>query len=99
VNTSSAILKLDSWITNGCDIKYFVIKYKSKYDKEWSIVSNEVMSKQRFIELIDLMPANWYEINVCAVTDAGNTEQRYNFATLTPSGGINTFRFKLNFIL
>jgi hypothetical protein len=96
-NTTSAIIKLDSWIINGCDIKYFFIKYKSKYDNEWTIVSNQISPQQKYIELIDLSPANWYSLNVNAFSDAGNTEQLYNFATLTTSGGILSSREPLHF--
>lgn len=88
-NTTSALLKLDVWDSNGCDIKYFVVKYKLKSDNEWNFVSSHISPQQKYIELVDLMPAKWYSLNVNAFSDAGNTEQQYNFATLTPSGGID----------
>lgn len=35
----------------------------------------------------ELQPASWYELLVTAHNEAGFTEEDYQFATLTPSGG------------
>ena len=97
VKTTSAVIRLDSWLTNGCPIKYFTIKYKSlsKLNSDWTVVSAQVSGQQKSIELIDLIHSNWYSLNVMAVSDAGNTDYNYNFATLNPLGGmvlINTYQ-------
>ena len=87
INSTSALLNLDSWMSNGCSIKYFIIKYKSKHDNDWILVSNSISPQQKHIELIDLSPGTWYSLHVIAHSDAGPTEQLYNYATLTLSGG------------
>lgn len=35
----------------------------------------------------ELQPSSWYELLVTAHNEAGFTEEDYQFATLTPSGG------------
>ena len=88
VNSTVAWIRLDQWLVNGCEIKYFLIKYRSKIDKEWLAISSKISpNEQRLVELIDLHPATWYILNMAAITDIGTTEQTYSFATLTIDGG------------
>ncbi|CAG2176995.1 unnamed protein product, partial [Oppiella nova] len=87
-NTTSALIRLDSWPSNGCPIKEFVIKYKpSKYETDWSEVSAQVWPQESLIEIQALSPGNWYLLNVKAINEAGSAEQTYQFATLTAQGG------------
>ena len=83
-----AILRLDAWLVNGCEIKYFVVKYRPRSDTEWLVASSQIYPQQRFVEIIDLKPATWYLLNMAAVTDTGTTEETYSFATLTANGGM-----------
>ncbi|CAG2175489.1 unnamed protein product, partial [Oppiella nova] len=49
-NTTSALIRLDGWPSNGCPIKEFVIKYKpSKYETDWSEVSAQVWPQESLI--------------------------------------------------
>lgn len=87
VNSTYAVLRLDAWVINGCDIKYFVVKYRQRNDAEWLVASSQIYPQQRLVEILDLKPATWYFLNMAAVTDTGTTEETYTFATLTTNGG------------
>nr|XP_027205557.1 Down syndrome cell adhesion molecule-like protein 1 [Dermatophagoides pteronyssinus] len=87
VNSTVALIRLDAWLVNGCDIKYFVLKYRPRMDSEWLVASSKISPReQRFVELVDLRPATWYLLNMAALTDIGTTEETYMFATLTMDG-------------
>lgn len=81
------MVRLDAWMLNGCEIKYFILKYRTRLDSEWLVVSPQIYPAQRFVELVDLKPATWYVLHVAAHSEAGTTEETYMFATLTTNGG------------
>lgn len=87
VNSTQATIRLDAWLVNGCEIKYFVVKYRPRIDSEWQLASSQVYPSQRVLEIGELRPATWYLLNMAAVTDTGTTEETYLFSTLTTSGG------------
>ena len=64
-----------------------MIKYKSKYSSEWTVVPTDVWPEQPFIELNSLSAANWYSLEVMAVNDAGSAHNVYHFTTLNSNGG------------
>lgn len=91
------MIRLDAWLINGCEIKYFIIKYRLRVDSEWLVASTQISPRdQRFVELVDLKPATWYLLNMAAITDMGTTEETYMFATLTVDGGL-LFQFECIF--
>ena len=42
---------------------YFVVEYKPKKQKEWTLVSNNVKPGGNFV-VLDLAPATWYNLKV-----------------------------------
>ncbi|KPM09174.1 Fibronectin type III domain containing protein 6, partial [Sarcoptes scabiei] len=58
------------------------------YQQQWITVSNHLRPEFGAIYIIqDLLPESWYELSIIATNDAGETESRYLFATLTLDGG------------
>ena len=64
----------------------FVVKYKPKYQKGWTLVSNDVKPGGNFV-VFDLNPGTWYNLKVTTHNNAGFSIAEYEFATLTSSGG------------
>lgn len=95
VNATIAAVRLDAWLVNGCEIKYFVIKYRPRMETEWQIVASQIYTHQRLVEIVDLKPASWYMLNMAAVTDTGTTEETYMFSTLTLNGGKTKVKVKI----
>ncbi|XP_076350052.1 cell adhesion molecule Dscam1-like [Tachypleus tridentatus] len=85
-NSSNVQFNLLAWIDGGCPLRYFIIQYKLRDQKEWSLWSNNVIPNQRNVVVTDLRPGTWYDLLVTAQNDAGNTEAEYQFATLTETG-------------
>ena len=92
----SVTLHLNAWLDGGCPILYFVVEYKPKSQKDWSVVSNNVKSGGNFV-VLDLNPATWYNLRVTAHNNAGFSIAEYEFATLTATGGEQLFCFVLPF--
>ena len=86
VSAGSVTLHLNAWQDGGCPIIYFVVEYKPKNQKEWSVVSNNVKPGGNFV-VLDLNPATWYNLKVTAHNNAGFSIAEYEFATLTATGG------------
>ena len=86
VSAGSVTLHLNAWLDGGCPILYFVVEYKPKNQKDWSVVSNNVKSGGNFV-VLDLNPATWYNLRVTAHNNAGFSIAEYEFATLTATGG------------
>ena len=86
VSAGSVTLHLNAWLDGGCPILYFVVEYKPKSQKDWSVVSNNVKSGGNFV-VLDLNPATWYNLRVTAHNNAGFSIAEYEFATLTATGG------------
>ena len=83
----SVTLHLNAWLDGGCPIIYFVVEYKPKNQKDWSVVSNNVKPGGNFV-VLDLNPATWYNLRVTAHNNAGFSIAEYEFATLTATGGM-----------
>lgn len=75
------------WLTNGCPILYFALKYKQKSSKDWIVSASEVPSDEKRFELLNLTPGTVYQLLISAFSEAGYTNQDYLFATLTLKGG------------
>ena len=84
---TSVTLHLNAWLDGGCPIIYFVVEYKPKNQKDWSVVSNNVKPGGNFV-VLDLNPATWYNLRVTAHNNAGFSIAEYEFATLTATGGM-----------
>merc|ERR1719285_1643557 len=63
---------------------YFMVEYKPRSHKDWTLVSNNVKPGGNFV---DLNPATWYNLKVTAHNNAGFSIAEYEFATLTATGG------------
>lgn len=60
---------------------------KPQPPESWITVSTHIKPEYESKFLIrDLLPATWYELSVVAVNDAGESESRFLFATLTMFG-------------
>ncbi len=46
----------------------------------------EVLPESDQVIITDLMPATWFNLQVTAQSDAGNSERDYTFSTLTTTG-------------
>nr|XP_040576477.1 Down syndrome cell adhesion molecule-like protein Dscam2 isoform X20 [Lepeophtheirus salmonis] len=86
VSAGSVTLHLNAWIDGGCPMKYFMVEYKPKNHKDWTLVSNSVKAGGNFV-VLDLNPATWYNLRVTAHNNAGFSVAEYEFATLTVKGG------------
>ncbi|XP_068085343.1 cell adhesion molecule Dscam1 [Anabrus simplex] len=86
VSTNSITLHLAAWQDGGCPMLYFVVEHKKKQQQEWNQVSNNVKPGGNFV-VLDLDPANWYNLRVTAHNNAGFAVAEYEFATLTITGG------------
>ena len=86
VSAGSVTLHLNAWQAGGCPIIYFVVEYKPKNQKDWTLVSNSVKPGGNFV-VLDLNPATWYNLKVTAHNNAGFSIAEYEFATLTSTGG------------
>ncbi|GAB6020816.1 Down syndrome cell adhesion molecule-like protein 1 [Chamberlinius hualienensis] len=84
------VLHLDSWISNGCPILYFVIEYKARSARSWSLHSNDIRPNRPSIILENLQPSTWYNLRMAAHTSAGSSLAEYEFSTLeNPEGELN----------
>lgn len=70
-NSTIALLRLSSWQTGGCPIKSFSFKFKPIYQKQWIILSDEVVFEKDFYFIRDLVPNKDYKLLVSAHSDAG----------------------------
>ena len=86
VSAGSVTLHLNAWKDGGCSILYFVVEYKPRNHKEWTLVSSSVKAGGNFV-VLDLNPATWYNLKVTAHNNAGFSVGEYEFATLTVRGG------------
>ncbi|ESO90668.1 hypothetical protein LOTGIDRAFT_163888 [Lottia gigantea] len=95
VNATSVILDLRTWRTSGCPIRFFSVKYQVFGDNIWTFVSNSMRYNTTLFTVQDLHPATWYKMVVTAHSDAGSSESKLTFATLTYTGTLsNNFLIK-----
>jgi hypothetical protein len=85
VNSTSVTLFLEAWPSGGCPLQYFVVEYRSRGQKTWTLVSNNIQQEELVIP--DLAPATWYAVRISAHNDAGSSVQEFLFATKTRTGG------------
>jgi len=100
-NVSHVMLDLDHWDTgssagNPCPITNFAIRYRVKdlnaktedlqARNSWILVTSHRKPDYGPLFIRDLLPATWYELAITASNQAGDTETRYLFATLTATG-------------
>ena len=85
INSTSVTLFLEAWPSGGCPLQYFIAEYRSRSQKTWTLVSNNIHQEELVIP--DLIPATWYRIRVAAHSDAGSSVQEFAFATKTRTGG------------
>ncbi|XP_022661516.1 Down syndrome cell adhesion molecule-like protein 1 homolog isoform X3 [Varroa destructor] len=87
-NQTTATLNIATWGDGGCPIRHFVVQYKLAQHRDWLLLSSDLLKeKQQVLVVGELQPSSWYELLVTAHNEAGFTEEDYQFATLTPSGG------------
>ncbi|XP_069681715.1 cell adhesion molecule Dscam1-like isoform X3 [Periplaneta americana] len=84
INSTSVTLFLEAWPSGGCPLQYFVVEYRSRSQKTWTLVSNNIQQEELVIP--DLTPATWYAVRVTAHNDAGSSSQEFVFATKTRTG-------------
>ena len=92
VNSTSATLFLDNWPTNGCQVIYFVISYRSNENLYWKLLGDKIFPIN-FISITDLHPATVYFLHVTAHTEAGSIRHEFLFATRTLNGGKVYFNY------
>ena len=99
-NITFVMLDLDRWTTNGglCPITHFAIRYRDKdlgqsskqnddSKHSWTTVSSHIKPEYGSMYIIrELRPGTWHELSVTASSEAGDTETKYHFATLTTVG-------------
>lgn len=89
-NSTSVVLRLNSWPDNGCPILYFVVQYRPLMDDDsddrWTLVSNALKPQRRFL-INGLKPSTLYQLKMEAHNVAGATNADFTFATLTKDGG------------
>lgn len=86
-STDRAVLRLDSWVTNGCKIAYFAVEYKPKTLRSWSLVSDDLRPDKKELVLENLDPGSWYNLRMRAHTSAGSSVVEYEFSTLALNEG------------
>lgn len=85
INATSVTLFLEAWPSGGCPLQYFVVEYRTRGQKTWTLVSNNIQQEELVIP--DLSPATWYAVRIAAHNDAGSSVQEFVFATKTRTGG------------
>ncbi|XP_071040725.1 cell adhesion molecule Dscam1 isoform X2 [Parasteatoda tepidariorum] len=86
INSTAVTLHLNTWLGGACPVNFFIVQYKANTQREWILVSNNIVPEQKTSTITDLTPATWYTILMTAHSEAGPTEAEYVFATLTAYG-------------
>ncbi|KAL5020556.1 hypothetical protein ScPMuIL_003448 [Solemya velum] len=86
INVTSVDLDLQTWLTEGCPILFFSIKYRVWGDDNWINVASNIKANTTIFTVQDLHPASWYVMKVTAISDAGSADTELQFATLTYKG-------------
>lgn len=85
--SNSVSLYLNTWKSNSCPILYYVVEYSPKSSQEWIFVSNSIKPEHRRLVIPNLKAATWYALRMTAHNSAGSSVAKYDFATLTTTGG------------
>ncbi|GIY01322.1 down syndrome cell adhesion molecule [Caerostris darwini] len=86
LNSTVVSLHLNTWLGGACPVNFFIVQYKANIQREWILVSNNIVPEQKLLTITDLTPGTWYTILMTAHSEAGPTEAEYVFATLTAFG-------------
>ncbi|CAL1268402.1 unnamed protein product [Larinioides sclopetarius] len=86
INSTAVSLHLNTWLGGACPPNFFIVQYKANTNREWILVSNNIVPEQKLLTITDLTPGTWYTILMTAHSEAGPTEAEYVFATLTAFG-------------
>lgn len=86
VNSTQVKLNLNAWYDGGCDIEKFIVQYRARGQREWILVSNNILREQGGVIIRDLAPAGSYELLVGAQNHVGLSEAKYRFVTLDSEG-------------
>lgn len=88
INSTSAIIYLESFHDGGCRIANFEISYKWERSHAWTPLplsghgTNALpLFESKTIHLTDLKPGGRYQLRVTAYNEAGSTEAEYGFMT------------------
>uniref|UniRef100_A0A336M1C8 CSON009678 protein n=1 Tax=Culicoides sonorensis TaxID=179676 RepID=A0A336M1C8_CULSO len=87
-NSTSVLLRLNSWPDLGCPILYFNIQYRLLSDattNQWNQIAKSLKPQKRFT-IHGLQPATLYQLKVEAMNVAGMTTGDFTFVTLTKDG-------------
>lgn len=88
-NSTSVLLRLNSWPDQGCPILYFNIQYRLLSDattNQWNQIAKSLKPQKRYT-IVGLQPATLYQLKVDAMNVAGLTTGDFTFVTLTKDGG------------
>ncbi|XP_054712913.1 cell adhesion molecule DSCAM-like [Uloborus diversus] len=84
-NASSVRLNLNAWQSGGCPILHFVVKYRPKYQNQWTAVPDKLEMPRDSYVIRHLSPDRDYVVMVTAHSQAGLTQAEYSFRTLHAS--------------
>ena len=56
--SGSVTLHLNAWADGGCPMIFFMVEYKPKSHKDWTLVSNNLKPGGNLV-VLDLNPATW----------------------------------------
>ncbi|XP_075215282.1 cell adhesion molecule Dscam2-like [Lycorma delicatula] len=87
VNSTSAMVYLESWPTGGCPVLHFSLSYRAQSEPQWHNLGTE-LSPFEDILLPDLFPSMRYYLRVSAFSEAGTSHKEYVFATRSKTGEI-----------
>ncbi|XP_075215283.1 cell adhesion molecule Dscam2-like [Lycorma delicatula] len=87
VNSTSAMLFLESWPSRGCPLNHFKITYRAHGDFQWLSLGSEIAPKETVL-MSNLQPATRYYLKIEAHSDSGSTVHEYVFVTRSKSGEI-----------
>ncbi|XP_039276469.1 Down syndrome cell adhesion molecule-like protein Dscam2 [Nilaparvata lugens] len=104
VNSTSAMIFLESWPERGCPVQHFQVFYRAHSQAHWQTFGGGAMRPHEDmqlsphediqlrphedIQLVDLTPATKYHLQVVVFSDAGSARHEYVFATRSRSGEV-----------
>ncbi|GAB6026762.1 Down syndrome cell adhesion molecule-like protein 1, variant 2 [Chamberlinius hualienensis] len=85
-NLTSANIRLAGWPDGGCPVRHYVIQYRPKSQKDFILVSNNVVPEQEALVIGDLKPMVHYVLHITVHNDAGSAHGEYEFTTGMENG-------------
>ncbi|KAI1289731.1 Down syndrome cell adhesion molecule-like protein Dscam2 [Halotydeus destructor] len=84
LNSTMATVHLDAWHDGLCRISSFGVSYKVSRKRNWITLDNAVhLPEEKTLHIGDLLPATGYDLKITAHNEAGQTEARYSFTTVS----------------